>query len=280
MACCLNVTCFFCTVCVLIGLASLLQLSLGIYAAFVQTDLIAINRLVKTNQFDAYLLYTLLGFIALGIISLLLTLFALYGLVKRHRSLSLFLTVLWVFTVLLNIAICVIALLYYFFVLPQLRSLLVRSLHQAPLPASKALDTLQSLHTCCGIDGKDDYRNLSAELLPPSCCRAGEKCWEDVKFNQSNSTAHANGCYPIVEEYVLLEVWVLLGVAGLCALLQALAIGSLCVLSQRYRKLDEDPKFAVGQLAAGVPLNEKTDGSPPFEGSSQTLEETVEITQI
>jgi hypothetical protein len=82
--------------CVLIALTSLVQLCLGIYAAFVQTDLIAINRLVKTEQFDSYLLYTVLGFIGLGIISLLLTLFALYGLIKRHRSLSLFLTVLWV----------------------------------------------------------------------------------------------------------------------------------------------------------------------------------------
>lgn len=82
-----------------------------------------------------------------------------------------------------------------------------------------------------------------------------------------------------------MEIWVLLGVAGLCALLQALAIGLLCVLSQRYRKLDDDPKFAISQLASGVPINENINNSnngstAPFEGSSQTIEETVEITQI
>jgi hypothetical protein len=182
----------------------------------------------------------------------------------------------------------VIALLYYFSILPQLRSLLVRSLHQAPLSTSTVLDTIQSRYACCGIESKDDYRNLALDPLPSSCCRAGEKCWEDVQSNKTSSAIHTDGCYSIVEQYVVLEIWVLIGVAGLCALLQALAIGLLCVLSQRYRKLDDDPKFAISQLAAGLPINENinnnnnnsSSSSAPFEGSSQTIEETVEITQI
>ena len=59
--------------------------------------------------------------------------------------------------------------------------------------------------------------------------RAGEKCWEDVQSNKSSSAIHTDGCYSIVEQYVVMEIWVLLGVAGLCALLQALAIGLLCL---------------------------------------------------
>jgi hypothetical protein len=81
---------------VLIGLASLVQLCLGIYLTFIETDIVAINRLVKTDRFDSYLLYILLVFIGLGFISLVLALFSIYGAVKRNKSLSLFVAVLWV----------------------------------------------------------------------------------------------------------------------------------------------------------------------------------------
>jgi len=96
MVCCFNVACFFCTLCVFIGLASLVQLCLGIYLSFIQTDVTTINRLIKTDKFDSYLAYILLVFIGLGFISFILTFFSIYGMVKRNRPLSLFVAVLWV----------------------------------------------------------------------------------------------------------------------------------------------------------------------------------------
>ena len=96
MACCINIACFFCTLCVLIGLSSLIQLCLGIYLTFIQTDIININRLVKTDKFDSYLFYILLVFIGLGLVSLALAFFSIYGAVRRLKSFSVFMTVLWV----------------------------------------------------------------------------------------------------------------------------------------------------------------------------------------
>jgi hypothetical protein len=96
MVWCFNVACFFCTLCVFIGLASLVQLSLGIYLTFIQTDITTINRLIQTDKFDSYLAYVLLVFIGLGSISFILTYFSIYGMVKRNRPLSLFVAVLWV----------------------------------------------------------------------------------------------------------------------------------------------------------------------------------------
>jgi len=96
MACCFNVACFFCILSVFIGLASILQCCLGIYLTFIQTDIITINRLIKTDKFDSYLAYILLVFIGLGFISIILIFFSIYGMIKRNRPLSLFLTVLWV----------------------------------------------------------------------------------------------------------------------------------------------------------------------------------------
>jgi hypothetical protein len=52
----------------------------------------------------------------------------------------------------------------------------------------------------------------------------------------------------------------------------------MCVLNQRYKKLDDNPKFAINQLASGVPINGHDDNN--VQGSSKTMEETVEITQI
>jgi hypothetical protein len=96
MVCCINVACFFCTLCVFIGLASLIQFCLGIYLTFIQTDVVIINRLVKTDEFDSYLFYILLVFIGLGFISLALSFFSIYTTVQRLKSLSLFISVLWV----------------------------------------------------------------------------------------------------------------------------------------------------------------------------------------
>jgi hypothetical protein len=96
MACCINVACVFCTLCVFIGLTSLIQFSLGIYLTFIQTDIITINRLVKTDKFDSYLFYILFVFIGIGLVSLALSFFSIYSAVRRLKSLSLFVTVLWV----------------------------------------------------------------------------------------------------------------------------------------------------------------------------------------
>jgi hypothetical protein len=92
----MNVACFFCTLCVFIGLASLIQVCLGIYLTFMHNDVMVINRLVKTDQFDSYLFYILLIFIGLGLISLALSFFSICSAVRRLKSLSLFVTVLWV----------------------------------------------------------------------------------------------------------------------------------------------------------------------------------------
>ena len=87
------------------------------------------------------------------------------------------------------------------------------------------------------------------------------------------------GCYPIIDKYVTLQLWTLLAIAGLCAVFQFLAIILMCILNQRYKKLDDnDPKLAVAQLASGVPINSSVENN--IQGSSTTIEETVEITQI
>jgi hypothetical protein len=53
----------------------------------------------------------------------------------------------------------------------------------------------------------------------------------------------------------------------------------MCILNQRYKNLDENnSKFAINQLATGVPINGSLDNN--LQGSSKTIEETVEITQI
>lgn len=177
----------------------------------------------------------------------------------------------------------VVSLLYYFIILPQLRPLLIRTLQQKPGPTSGLLDNIQLKHTCCGINGKDDYNNLVLEPFPASCCRV-PNCWRDTDISNhisgsSNTTLlmHKDGCYQFIEKYVTIELWVLVGVAGICTLLQLLAITFMCTLYQRYKKLDDDPKFVINHLTAGIPIN---DSDNTIQGSSQTIEETVEITQI
>jgi len=242
MACCFNVACFFCTLCVFIGLTSLIQHCLGIYLTFIQTDIITINRLVKTDKFDSYLFYILFIFIGLGLISFALSFFSIYSAVRRLKSLSLFVTILWIFTMGLNIIMFIVSVLYYFVILPQLRALLIQTLQQTPLSTSNLLDNLQLKYTCCGINGKDDYNNLPLDPFPSSCCRV-PNCWRDTDINNhigSNNTIslmHTNGCYSIIDKYVTIELWVLVGVAGVCALLQFLAIVLMCTLYQRYKKI-------------------------------------------
>ena len=90
MSCCFNVTCFLCILFLCIGVAGLVQLCLGIYTTFVETDVTSINYLIRTDKYDSYLFYVLLAFVGLGFIALILTLVSIYGISKRRRSLSLF----------------------------------------------------------------------------------------------------------------------------------------------------------------------------------------------
>ena len=180
---------------------------------------------------------------------------------------------------------CLVALLYYFIVLPQLRSLLLRSLQQSPWVTSLLLDRLQSKYACCGILSQDDFTNLPLDPKPSSCCRV-PNCWRDTDINDHNgsnntmSLMHSTGCYPIVERYITIELWILLGIAGLCALLQLFAILFMCTLYQRYKEFDDNPKFVINHLASGVPIDPNHNKNNPFQSSTQTIEETVEITQI
>ncbi|CAF1556399.1 unnamed protein product, partial [Adineta ricciae] len=190
MSCCINAACFFCTLCLCIGLASLIQLCLGVYLTFIQQDVITINQLVKTDQFDSYLFYILLVFIGLGLITLILVFFSIYSTVRRLKSLSLFIAVLWTFTVILNVVMFVISLLYYFVILPQLPFLLKRTLQQNPLTTSTLLDPLQSKYTCCGFNNKDDYATVSLNPFPTSCCRV-PNCWQDTDINNHIALANA-----------------------------------------------------------------------------------------
>lgn len=182
----------------------------------------------------------------------------------------------------LNVIMFVVSLLYYFVILPQLRPLLRRTLRQNPLSTSNQLDDLQSKYSCCGFQGKGDYNNLSLDPFPSSCCRI-PNCWRDTDINNhsgSNNTLslmHPHGCYSIIERYVTVELWVLVGVAGCCALLQFFAIALMCTLYQRYRKFDENPKFTINHMGIGLPIS---DSNHQIQSSSQTIEETVEITQI
>ncbi len=184
----------------------------------------------------------------------------------------------------LNLVILTILFLYYYFILPQLSSLLIHSLQRSPTITSNLLDSIQLRYTCCGINNKDDYHNLSLDPFPSSCCRISD-CWHDTDVNKNNSSnktmpsIHPNGCYPIIDQYVTIELWTFVGITGLCAFLQLLAITLMCILNQRYKKLDENnPKFTINQFAASVPINGSIDNN--IQGSSKTIEETVEITQI
>jgi hypothetical protein len=182
----------------------------------------------------------------------------------------------------LNIIMFIVSLLYYFVILPQLRPLLLRTLQQSPLSTVNLLDNLQLKYTCCGINGKDDYNNLPLDPFPFSCCRV-PNCWSDTDINNhdgSNSTIslmHTTSCYSIIEKHVTIELWILVGVAGVCAFLQLLAMILMCTLYQRFKKLDNDPKFVINHLPGGIPIN---DNNNNIQNSSQTIEETVEITQI
>jgi hypothetical protein len=174
-----------------------------------------------------------------------------------------------------------VSLLYYYFILSQLRLLLFRSLRESPVATVRLLDVLQLKYVCCGIDGKNDYKSLPLDSFPASCCRE-PNCWNDVDWNNTTrsnntmSTMHTNGCYTMIKEHLTIELWVLIGVTGVCSLLQVFAVLSLCVLNERYRKSDDVPKLTINQLTAGVPIN--SDSHVP--SAPRMMQEPLEITQI
>jgi len=171
--------------------------------------------------------------------------------------------------------------LYYYLILPELRPLLIHSLQKSPSTTSNLLDIIQLKYTCCGINNKDDYNNLSPNPFPSSCCRVSN-CWHDTNNNSSNtntSLMYPRGCYSIIDKYITIELWTYIGITGLCAFLQILAIMLMCILNQHYKKLNDNPKSVTNQLVAGVPLNENINNNNN-QCSSKIIEETVEITQI
>ncbi|CAF3080588.1 unnamed protein product [Rotaria socialis] len=278
MACCINVARLFCTLCIFIGLTSLVQFGLGIYVAFIRNETFLINRLVKIDNYDSYLLYIILVFTGLGLISLVLSFLSIYSTIRRFKSLSLFVTVFWIFAAALNIVILIVSLLYYFSTLPKLSTLLIPTLRQP----SQSINDLQSEYNCCGINGKDDYINLRLDPLPSSCCREPQ-CWRDSDindYNGSNSTKqliHIDGCFPLISRFVTIELLGLIGGIGFSVLLQILAVTFMCCLYQRFQKFDNDPNFVINHLASEKSMN---DSYGCLKGSSKTIEETVEITQI
>ena len=127
-------------------------------------------------------------------------------------------------------------------IFPDLPKLLSRSLQQSTTP--NLLDNIQLTYKCCGINGKDDYNNLPINPFPSSCCRV-PNCWNNTNNNNdTESIMYTNGCYhPHIEKYVIIELWVLVGIVAVCALLQIFAITLMCILNQRYKNLDDNPKF-------------------------------------
>ena len=96
MVCCLTLACFFCTLSILIGLASVVQFCLGIYLSTIQPDLSIINALIRPETFNGYLVYILYVFIGLGLVSLVLSFVSICSTVRRTSSFSVLLSILWV----------------------------------------------------------------------------------------------------------------------------------------------------------------------------------------
>ena len=172
----------------------------------------------------------------------------------------------------LNLIVFVISLLYYFLILPKLRFLLVRTLHQTPLSTSNLLDNLQMKYTCCGINSKDDYKDLSLDPLPGSCCRV-PYCWRDTDINFHSglnttiSLIHSNGCYSIIDRYVTIELWILIVVSGCCTLIQFFLMIVLCKLYRRFKNIDDDNDIQPKFVSHGVSID----------NSSRTIEEITQI---
>ena len=77
----------------------------------------------------------------------------------------------------------------------------------------------------------------------------------------------------MMEIYLIVELWILAGLAGICAIFQFFAIGFLCVLYQRLKKFDEHSKFTIHHLSNDLPIGENY-------SQIQSSIQTMEITQI
>lgn len=176
----------------------------------------------------------------------------------------------------LNLVMLILSILYYFILFPQLNSLLLRTLHQFPLQTSNYLDHFQTKYSCCGFWKKDEYLNLPLDPYPSSCCRI-PNCWRDNDINTDTSSnislslMHSKGCFPLIEKFLRIELGILIGVTGLCTLIEFVIISIMLSLQRRFEESTDRPKFLVSHRGQ--------------EGSINTIDrqgsnETVEITQI
>ncbi|CAM4764710.1 unnamed protein product [Rotaria magnacalcarata] len=260
--------------------------NVGIYFTYIQNETITINHLIQTNELDSYPAYILFIFIGLGFISLILTLSSMYGISNRNRSLSLLFAVLWVLTVAINLVMFAILFLYYYLNFSGLRERLVSALQQSSSKTKKLLDDIQSKHLCCGINNKDDYKNLSLALFPQSCYLQlnylNKTDINNTGLNNTNLLMNTGGCNSIVNDYITFQLWTAGVIICVSVFLQILAITSMCVLNQRHQKFDENKNFMISRLDDETLSNENVNNNNNnnIHDSCKTIDEMIEVTQI
>lgn len=176
--------------------------------------------------------------------------------------------------------------LYYYFNFPGLRERLVSSLRQSPSNITALLDYFQFKHLCCGINNKDDYKNLSLALFSQPCyLQLNSLNKTDINNNGLNNTnllMDTGDCYSVVERYITFELQTIGVIICVCVFLQKLAITSMCVLNQRHQKFDENKKFMISRLDDEALSNENVNNSNNnnIHDSCKTIDEMIEVTQI
>ncbi|CAF0724538.1 unnamed protein product [Didymodactylos carnosus] len=290
-----NMLTFLCVIYGLIGIIGIIQCLVGIFLTVIQNDSISLNHLTKTIKYDAYLFYIAIAFIGLGSISLPLTGLSLHSAINRLRSLICPIVLVLIVCLLMNLLASIIAFLYFYIIVPQLKYLMLDTLNNhyyveakntssllalssissQPYSAIKALDYFQEKYQCCGINSKQDYLSLSSTpriALPLSCCRKtsvsvlpnSQDCWNQTGDGDG---INLDGCYSNIHKFLTIEIWLIIGIALISALLQFLAI---ILLVNTYRD-NKNPKFIINHTNNNHDVNTK---------SMETIEDTVEITQI
>jgi hypothetical protein len=165
-----------------------------------------------------------------------------------------------------HLATLVSSLFYVDIVRSRFAPLFVRSLEQSPSTSSTLLDHLQTKFTCCGIVHANDYANIALDPLPTSCCRL-PNCWLDTDYNLhsgGNVTVmlmHNDGCYPIIGNYLVVQLWIFVGMASVSTGLASLLVLLMFVARCRQRNNDDEhPKFTVD------------DGQSDRQGSQPTID--------